>query len=164
MEELVEVIDENLKTIDIVPRNEVIEKKLRHKCALVLVRNNKGEFYLAQRKKTKKVFPGLWCAGAGGVVSKGESFEVAAARELEEELGIKVPLQFLCNFDYQGEVGQYKAKLFLALYDGEVEVDPVECEQGKWVSEEGLSEFFNNNWFAPDTALFFKKYLDEKDL
>ena len=47
-----------------------------------------------RRTTTKDVYPGRYDMFCGGIVGAGESYDVCAARELEEELGISgVPLR-----------------------------------------------------------------------
>ena len=47
------------------------------------------EVLVAKRSQDRKLFPGLWECG-GGQVRPGESFEEALARQLAEELNVKV--------------------------------------------------------------------------
>ena len=90
MAELNEVLDENLHIVDTRSRDEIKENNLFHKASLTIIKNAKGEYFVAQRKATKKIYPLQWNLGAGGAVLAGESFEEAALREIQEELGINV--------------------------------------------------------------------------
>lgn len=51
--------------------------------------NDYGSILIQKRTKTKRLMPGIWAA-TGGAAIAGESSITAAARELGEELGIKV--------------------------------------------------------------------------
>ena len=51
--------------------------------------NDYGSILIQKRTKTKRLMPGVWAA-TGGAAIAGETSIVAAARELGEELGIKV--------------------------------------------------------------------------
>ena len=162
MTELMEVIDDNLNVLRIIPRKEIMEKNLKHKGAIIIVKNSKNQFYLHQRKHTKKLYPLKWAVGAGGGVKVGESFYEASKRELKEELNIESDIEFLFDFDYKSDIDDYKSKIYITKYDGEIRLNEDECEQGKWVSLDELKQFINEGRFCPDTEIFIKKYL--KDL
>ena len=51
--------------------------------------NDYGSILIQKRTKTKRLMPGIWAA-TGGAAIAGETSAVAAARELGEELGIRV--------------------------------------------------------------------------
>ncbi len=51
--------------------------------------NDYGSLLIQKRTKTKRLMPGIWAA-TGGAAIAGETSAIAAARELGEELGIKV--------------------------------------------------------------------------
>ena len=51
--------------------------------------NDYGSILIQKRTKTKRLMPGIWAA-TGGAAIAGETSVAAAARELGEELGIKV--------------------------------------------------------------------------
>ena len=157
----VEVIDNNFNILKIVTRDEVIKDNLKHKTALVIVKNSKNQIYVNQRKKTKELFPLKWVVGAGGAVHAGETYDEAAKRELKEELGISSPIKFLFNFDYQSDITNYKAKVYLTEYDGEINLNKDESEQGKWVSLEELEILIKKGLLCPDTALYIKKYIKD---
>ena len=160
MEEKVEVIDDNFNVLKVVSRKESIAKNLKHRGVLIIIKNSKGQFYVAQRKRTKKVFPLKWGVGAGGAAMPNESFEDAAKRELKEEFGIDDNVEFLFDFSYNTEYNNYKAKVYLSIFDGGIILNEDEFEQGKWVSVEEMTKMFDGGVFCPDTVLFVKKYLE----
>ena len=53
--------------------------------------NEKGELLLQKRAANKKQNPNKWGVCAGHI-DAGETVEVSAIRELEEELGLKVTI------------------------------------------------------------------------
>jgi len=161
MTELMEVIDDNLNVLRIAPREEIIEKNFKHKGAIVIVKDSKNRFYLHQRKHTKEIYPLKWAVGAGGGVKVNESFEQAAKRELKEELNIESDIKFLFDFEYKSEIDDYKAKIYITDYDGEIRLNMDECEQGKWVSLDELKKIAEGDLLCSDTKIFIKKYLKE---
>jgi 8-oxo-dGTP pyrophosphatase MutT (NUDIX family) len=61
-----------------------------HRCACLIIQNSKGEYLLQMRDDTPGIkFPLHWDSFGGGV-EEGEEVLVAAARELQEELGVDV--------------------------------------------------------------------------
>ncbi|MGB9577424.1 MAG: NUDIX hydrolase [Candidatus Norongarragalinales archaeon] len=58
-----------------------------------LVNPHDKSVYIQKRSETKSYLPGFYCTSAGGHVQTGESYEQAAARELNEELGLQLPLR-----------------------------------------------------------------------
>ncbi len=82
------VVDENDIEIGALDLFDAIKKGCIRRVVRVLVFNDKGQI-LIQRRGAKVLAPLKWDQSAAGHVDEGESYEVAAARELEEELSIK---------------------------------------------------------------------------
>ncbi|MCH0539487.1 NUDIX domain-containing protein [Streptomyces sp. MUM 203J] len=88
-EELVDVVDEHDEVVRRLPRGEVYALGLRHRCVFVLVRDAEDRVFVHRRTAAKLVFPSLYDMFVGGVVGAGESYDAAALREAEEELGVR---------------------------------------------------------------------------
>ena len=58
----------------------------------ICIFNSKGEMLIQQRQSTKKHFPDMWDISVGGQVSSGETSELAAQREIYEELGLDIDM------------------------------------------------------------------------
>ncbi|GGW35384.1 NUDIX hydrolase [Streptomyces xantholiticus] len=104
-EEILDIVDEHDEVVGQAPRGEAYALGLRHRCAFILVRDAAGRVFVHRRTATKLVFPSLHDMFVGGVVGAGESYDEAALREAEEELGVRglprpVPL---FKFLYEGE-------------------------------------------------------------
>lgn len=121
------------------PRSRVRAENLPHAATAVLLRDAEDRVYVHRRTITKDIFPGMHDAFAGGVVTAGEQPEVAAARELTEELGVSAPdLRPLLRFWYRDAHASYLAYVFEARYDPEV-CGPIahqatEVADGWWMS------------------------------
>ncbi|WP_320780161.1 NUDIX hydrolase [Streptomyces sp. CRN 30] len=106
-EEIIDIVDEDDRVVGQSPRGEAYARGLRHRCAFVLVRDARGRIFVHRRTATKQVFPSRYDMFVGGVVGAGESYDDAAHREAEEELGVSgLPRPtFLFKFLYEGDPG-----------------------------------------------------------
>ncbi|WP_086831637.1 NUDIX domain-containing protein [Streptomyces sp. NRRL B-24572] len=131
-EEIVDVVDDNDRVIGQAPRGEVHARGLTHRCVFIRVRDAEGRIFVHRRTSTKLSYPSLYDMFVGGVVGAGESYDEAALREAEEELGVSgLPrpepvLTFL--FDGGGE-----GKWWSAVYEVrcDLPVDP-QVEEVAW--------------------------------
>src|SRR6267378_921608 len=89
-EEIFDVVDERDEVIGKKPRNEVHRLGLMHRATHVLVFNKRGQIFLQKRSMKKDRQPGLWDSSASGHLGSGEDYDACAARELREELGLRV--------------------------------------------------------------------------
>lgn len=88
-DEILDIVDENDEVIGQSPRGEAYARGLRHRCVFVLARDAEGRIFVHRRTPAKLVFPSLYDMFVGGVVGMGESYDEAALREAEEELGVR---------------------------------------------------------------------------
>ncbi len=88
--ELVDVVDDQGRTIDTVTRREVRARHLPHRSTYILVFNRQGHLFIHLRTPTKDVYPSYWDVCVGGVLAAGESYDNGAKREVSEELGLDV--------------------------------------------------------------------------
>lgn len=107
-DEILDIVDENDRVVGQSPRGAAYAQGLRHRCAFIQVRDAGGRLFVHRRTPTKLVFPSLYDMWVGGVVGAGESYDDAALREAEEELGVSgLPSpEFLFKFLYDDGAGQ----------------------------------------------------------
>jgi len=88
MDDFVEIVDNNdVKTGNSTTRKEAHQLALPHRIASVFVFSNDHKLFVQVRKDN-----GRFDHSVGGHVDVGESYERAALREMEEELGITTAL------------------------------------------------------------------------
>lgn len=101
--------------------------------------NNKGEFLLTQRAKSKRVFPGIWTNSLCGHPMPGEETPDAIGRRLREELGlvannIQVVLpDFRYRAEMNGIVENEICPVYIARTDQNPKPNPQEVEDYKWI-------------------------------
>src|SRR5687767_7689494 len=96
--ELFDVCDAENRVIGQAPRGEVHARGLLHRAVHIFVLNSRGELLLHRRSTLKDEYPLRITSSASGHLGVGEDYAAAAARELEEELGIVAPLEFAAGF------------------------------------------------------------------
>ncbi|MFI9613940.1 NUDIX hydrolase [Streptomyces sp. NPDC052023] len=106
-DEILDVVDEHDRVVGQAPRGEVYARGLLHRCVFVQARDAEGRVFVHRRTPTKLVFPSLYDMFVGGVVGAGESYDDAALREAEEELGVSGLSRptFLFKFRYDDGAG-----------------------------------------------------------
>ncbi|WP_405738713.1 NUDIX domain-containing protein [Streptomyces sp. NBC_00028] len=107
-DEILDIVDEHDQVVGRSPRGEAYARGLRHRCVFIQARDADGRLFVHRRTPTKLVFPSLYDMWVGGVVGAGESYDRAALREAEEELGVSgLPEPtFLFKFLYDDGAGQ----------------------------------------------------------
>jgi len=88
MPEILDIINMDDQVIGQATREDVYAQKHMHRIIHVIVRDSAGRFLLQIRSETVKYLPLHWSTAVGGHVQTGETYEAAAWRELEEEIGI----------------------------------------------------------------------------
>jgi 16S rRNA (adenine1518-N6/adenine1519-N6)-dimethyltransferase len=149
------VVDKKDRILRYAPRSEVHGNNLRHRAVHILVFNEAGALYLQQRSRWKDRHPLLWDSSAAGHVSAGESYDETAQRELEEELGVSIPLEKVLTLPASGRTDQE----FIWLYRGQLPGNPKpnrgEIEAGAFFSPEVI-----DGWIAARPENFAPGFLE----
>lgn len=166
-DEILDIVDEQDRVTGQAPRGEVYARGLRHRCAAVLARDPEGRVFVHRRTPTKLVFPSMYDMFVGGVLGTGESYDDAALREAQEELGVTglprpVPL---FTFLYEGEAQEGRAAptWWIRVYEVEVE-GPVapQAEEVAWhafLPEEELAGRLDVWPWVPDGLAAYTRLL-----
>jgi isopentenyldiphosphate isomerase len=157
-DEWVDVIDDDGRTIGVVRRREVREKRLPHRCVYLLVFDRDGRLFIHQRTMTKDVYPGYWDVAVGGVLAAGESFDDGVCREAQEELGVAVQVEPLFPFRYADERTVVQGYVYRAVHDGPFQLQPEEVVRGEFVTLTELAWRLKANVFCPDGRAVFAQF------
>ncbi len=102
----VAVVDDRNRFLRWTDRVEIHAKKLPHRSVQVMLFDTAGRLVLQRRARSKATHPGFWDMSASGHVEEPDYpdpsrpddeldaiYDAVAARELEEELGVRTPLE-----------------------------------------------------------------------
>ena len=159
-EEKVLIVDDQNQVLGAVSRTEMRQKELCHRATYVFVFNSLGQLYVQERTLTKDIYPGYFEPATGGVVAEGESFDVAAVRELEEELGIRnVDLSPHFHFYFQDGGCRVWGRVYTCRYDGELILQKEEVAD---VVMESPSDILSNRYhrnYTPDSLMALERLM-----
>lgn len=114
------------------------DKSLTHRAIGVLIFNDKGELLLQKRSMHKDLNPGKYTISVGGHVTKGQTYEEAAMREMEEELGIQTPITFAKKFYVENFQESEIAVTFTAKHNGPFFPNKDEMDKVEFLSLEKI--------------------------
>ena len=116
----------------------------------ICVFNSSGQMLIQQRQPFKEGWPGFWDITAGGSAVSSDTSQMAATRELLEEVGISVDFSntiphFTINTD---------AFCDFYLHQEDVDISGLklqyeEVAQVKWASKEEILDMVENGSFVP---------------
>jgi len=151
-DELVDIVDENDAVIDTVTRREMRALRLRHRAVFIAVQHSDGRLLVHQRSFDKDVRPGAWDIAFGGVVGAGETYDVAAARELAEEIGIVgvVPTPWGGGV-FGDEHFELIGRCYHVVHDGPHTFADGEVIATKWVNRAELDHLLRNEDVVHDS-------------
>ena len=151
--EPVEEVEEDGTPIRVVTRAEMRAGRLRHRAVFIAVVDGAGRLLVHQRSGHKDLWPSYWDVACGGVAAPGESWELAAARELGEELGVVgVPLRALGGGVYDDGDVSVVGRCFVARTDGPFTFADGEVVDSRFVDRSGLAEFLADEPVCPDSV------------
>ncbi len=161
MEEKVMVVDAENRPIGSVPRSEMRAKNLFHRAVYILVFNSRGELFRHQRTFTKDIYPGYFDIAAGGVVLADEAWEAAAARELQEEMGIQeVPLKLAFDIFFEEPNSRVFGRVYTCVFDDDITLQAEEVLHGAFLSMETILEESKRLPYTPDGWMILERWLN----
>ncbi|WKD37611.1 NUDIX domain-containing protein [Streptomyces xanthophaeus] len=145
----------------VVTRRQAVREGWLHRVAVTVCRDGRGRILVHRRSEHVSRFPGLFEVEVGGAADVGESYEQAAARELTEELGIRVLPRLLFTFlNRSGSSPHWLGVHEVVVPDADAVVpDPDEVAWHSWLTELELRSALLEWCFTPDTHEAISRYL-----
>lgn len=150
--ELIQIVDEHDQPISAATKPEAWKEGLIHRVVRILVEDKEGRLLLQKRSATMQLYPNCWDQSASGHVDAGEEYDVAAARELAEEVGLRdVPLQEIGYYFWEGNFEWRKLRRFNKVYKVVVPSstnftnEEAEVAKVQWFTQEELKDLVVNH-------------------
>ena len=151
----IQIVDENDKPVRGAGMDETYKKGLIHRVVHIFVEDPDGRVLLQKRSASVATFQNCWDVSAAGHVDEGESYETAAFRELQEELGISgYELQEIDSFYKEITLGERRINRFVKVYktvispNTPLKPNPDEVTEVRWFDKEALRKLLAE---APDS-------------
>ncbi len=145
-EELLIVVDKKDNIIGYANREKCHQGQgILHRAFSIFIFNDQSQLLLQKRSNEKKLWPHFWSNSVCSHPRKGESYEEAAFRRLEEELGFKTELHSLFKLQYKvgyQNIGTENemCRVFVGKANGVTRPDPNEIADLKYVDLVKLDE------------------------
>ena len=160
--EIFDVVDANDQVIGTATRAEVHAQKLTHRAVHVFVFNKRGDLLLQKRSLLKDMCPGLWDSSVSGHLDSRESYEAAAVRELNEEMGItaETPPEEIARIAPGVETGWEHVRLYRTRHDGALRFPAAEVDAVMWFPLAEIAAWLTAHPadFAPGFQECWKKF------
>lgn len=166
MNEQILVVNENDEVVGLdTKENCHLGNGILHRAITIFIISNKNEILLSKRSALKKLWPNFWDTSCSTHVCQDEAYEQAGERRLKEELGFSCELKFVSKFQYQAKFQNIGSEneictLLIGNYTGDINPNPDEVSNYKWVSIEQLKNEINNADISPWLKIAFEKYLE----
>lgn len=162
VDEVVERVDAQDRVLGPVSRRDAVREGWLHRVAVVVCHDEQGRILVHRRAEQVPRFPGLHEVGIGGAVGVGESYEQAAARELEEELGVSAAVRFRFKFLNRSGLSPHWLGVCDAVIPRAVTLDSREVAWHGWLSESELPRIFQERTFTPDSREIRDRYFADR--
>lgn len=158
--EFLDVVDENDNVIGKAEKGDIYKNGLRHRIVHILIFDKKGRMALQLRSRNVSFCPEHWSTAVGGHVQSGESYEQAALREFNEELGASSKLVFLFKDYYEAEGTPSKfLATFKTVYEAEFNIDKEVVEKVCYFDLNEITHMVNSGEkFHPELKFILRKH------
>ncbi|MCE5312978.1 MAG: NUDIX domain-containing protein [Nitrospiraceae bacterium] len=161
-DEYIDIVDRQGNKIRTAPRSEAHgNPELIHKVVHVLVFNSKGYLLLQKRSMSKDVAPGRWDTSVGGHVNSDEPLIDAAAREMEEELGITCgQMEFLYSYIHSNSYETEMVFTHRCIHEGPFSFNRDEIDDLRFWSMQEIRDAIGSSRLSDNFESEIEKYLE----
>ena len=166
MKEFVVLVDQDDQKLGLMEKQQAHVAGLLHRAFSVFVFNSKGELMIQQRAASKYHSPTLWTNTCCSHPRDNETYEEAAHRRLQEEMGFDCELEYKFNFIYKAHLENDLIEheldhVFIGTFDEDPKLNPEEVMAYRWVELDDLKKDMRKNpqnytaWFK----IIFEHYV-----
>ena len=150
MKEFVVLVDQNDQKLGLMEKQQAHVAGLLHRAFSVFIFNSKGELMIQQRAANKYHSPTLWTNTCCSHPRDEETYEQAAHRRLQEEMGFDCQLEFKFSFIYKAHLENDLTEheldhVFIGTFDDEPNLNPEEVMAYRWVELDDLKKDMEKN-------------------
>ncbi|HYE59991.1 MAG TPA: NUDIX domain-containing protein [Candidatus Kapabacteria bacterium] len=157
--EYIDIVNEEDNVIGQRTQEEVYQQHLRHRIVHVVLFRSNGNMVLQKRSAKKSFCPLHWVTAGSGHVQAGETYAIAAQRELEEEVGIQGELQHFKKDTFEGGGLQKFLGTFEMTSDDPVRMNTLEVESvGEFSLHQIKDMLASGEKFHPEFLFLLQKY------
>jgi 16S rRNA (adenine1518-N6/adenine1519-N6)-dimethyltransferase len=163
--EMCDVVDSEDRILESRLRSEVHVNNSLHRAVHLWIFNSRGELFLQKRSPWKLNHPDQWCSSAAGHVDTGETYEVAAHREMREEIGVDCPLVKFWKVGATEETGHEFVEYLVGLHEGPFTFATGEVETGAFFPVEQIRRWVERTPedFTPLFKMAASRFLHETE-
>ncbi|WP_419743315.1 NUDIX hydrolase [Paraclostridium dentum] len=142
---------DRIKTGETMVRGSKFKENTYHLVVHVCIFNLEGKMLIQQRQPFKDGWPNMWDITVGGSAVSGDTSQLAAEREVYEEIGYKLSLDGIrpsltINFD-KGFDDIYLIQKDIDI--SKLKLQYEEVQSVKWASKEEISSMIDEEIFIP---------------
>jgi isopentenyl-diphosphate delta-isomerase len=142
-DEWFDVVNERDEVVGRATRREVHARGLWHRAVHTLGCDPAGRVLLQKRSMLKDLSPGLWDSSCSGHLDASEDYDTAAARELGEEIGVRLAPGVCPRRWFRVSACEETGWEFVWVYhhphDGPVVIEEREIQFAEWVAPAEVS-------------------------
>ncbi|MGW7574772.1 NUDIX hydrolase [Streptomyces sp. NPDC054765] len=164
-DEILDVVDENDQVVGQAPRGEAYARRMRTRASFVLARDDRDRIFVHRRTPQKLVFPAHYDMFVGGVVGTGETYDQAALREAEEELGVQglQPPEPLFKFLYETAEHTWWSAVYQVRCTLPVAPQESEIDWYAFLTEEELTRRLGEWPWTPDGLAAYRQLVTRRE-
>lgn len=155
-EEFLDIVDDQDRVLSRAPRSRVLRDYHIHRAVMFFVFDEEERVFVNQRSESKEVYPGYWSIAFGGHVLSGESYDAAARREIQEEVGLETPARQIGGFQKRTADERENVKVYAVTAEQEPVLFAEEIAQGRFVTLAEINQLISRFEFLPETPDLLK--------